>query len=111
MAAKPKPGGDKAAGRKEIHPGIIVDQINKELGRQRDFGKSWGALISPDFPTTLGARLALRKAELRQAEEAAAAASGAAPASMTTTTRAAFANPRSLEEGLKGAYRQLKAGV
>ncbi len=113
MASKPKPGGaTSAAGRKEIHPGIIVDQINKELGRQQDFGRVWGALIGPDYPTTLAARLALRKAELREAEAAAAAASGgAAPASMTTTTRAAFTSAKSLEEGLKGAYRQLKAGV
>jgi hypothetical protein len=109
MAAKP---GDKVAGRKEIHPGIIVDQINKELGRQQDFGRVWGALVGPDYPTTLGARLALRKAELREAEAAAAAAHGGAiPTSMTTTTRTSFAATKSVEEGLKGAYRQLKAGV
>jgi hypothetical protein len=30
---------------------------------------------------------------------------------MTTTSRAAFTTAKPLEEGLKGAYRQLKAGV
>jgi hypothetical protein len=110
MPAAAKPA-DKVAGRKDIHPGIIVDQINKELLRQEDFGRAWGALVSADFPTTLGQRLALRKAELRRAEAEAAAAGGAAPASLATTSRAAFAGAKPLEEGLKGAYRQLKAGV
>ncbi len=107
MAAKP---GEKVAGRKEIHPGIIVDQINKELGRQQDFGRVWGSLVGPDYPTTLGERLAQRKAELRKAEAAAAAAS-AVPTSMTTTSRTDYASANSVEAGLKGAYRQLKAGV
>lgn len=103
--------GAKVAGRKEIHPGIIVDQINKELLRQQDFGRAWGQLVAPDYPTTLGERLAQRKAELRRAEAEAAAAGSAAPASLTTTSRAAFTTAKPLEEGLKGAYRQLKAGV
>ena len=103
MAAKPP----VITGRKEIHPGIIVDQINKELKKQQDFGRMWGSLVSSSYPKTVQERLAARKAELAAAE-----ASGApVPSSLTTTTRAAFSNTRSLEEGLGKAYRQLKAGV
>ena len=103
MAAKPP----AVAGRKEIHPGIIVDQINKELGRQQDFGKVWGSLVSPDYPTTPAEALALRRAELQKLE----AATGGAVTTLNTTSRAEFATRKPLETGLGKAYKTLKAGV
>jgi hypothetical protein len=99
-------GGEKVAGRKEIHPGIIVDQINKELLKQRGFGKTWGVLVAQGFPTTLAEEVALKKKELAQLEEA-----GVSAPSVTTTSRAEFSSPTNLEAGLKGSYRSLKAGV
>jgi hypothetical protein len=101
-----KPGGEKVAGRKEIHPGIIVDQINKELGRQRDFGRVWGSLVSPDYPKTPEETLAARRAELAAIE-----AKGLAAPTATTTSRAEFSNTKSLETGLGKCYKALKAGV
>ena len=114
MADKAKAGGSRP--QKELHPLVIVDQINKELLRQRNYGLEWGALV-PDYPKTEAERLAQRKAELAELSAKAAqigAPASATAASYTSTTNASFP-PRttlgSLETGLGGAYRKLKAGV
>jgi len=73
----------KVAGRKEINPLIIVDQINKELLRQRNYGLEWGALV-PDYPKTFDERLKIRVAEL-EALRAKAVAAGMAGEAWKTT--------------------------
>ena len=94
--------------RKELHPLVVIDQINKELLRQQTFGAVWGALV-PGHPTTQAAALAQRKAEL-----AALRAKLPAAGVTSTTSRSAFP-PREdlggLEVGLAKAFRTLKAGV
>lgn len=112
--AKAAPG--KVAGRKELNPLVIVDQINKELLRQRNYGLEWGALV-PDYPKTADAYLAARRAELAAlttGKPGSAPAAAAAASAYSTTTRAAFperATLGGLETGLGSAYRTLKAGV
>ena len=111
-AAKAAPG--KAAGRKELNPLVIVDQINKELLRQRNYGLEWGALV-PGYPKTSAEYLAARRAELEALTKGKPGSAPAASASAySTTTRASFperATLGGLETGLGSAYRTLKAGV
>ena len=106
-------GGAKVAGRKDINPLIIVDQINKELLRQRNYGLEWGALV-PDFPRTYDERLQRRVAEL-EALRAKAVATGTAVIAFTTTYGAEYARKDgpTLTEArrLNKAFRTLKAGV
>ena len=106
-------GGAKVAGRKDINPLIIVDQINKELMRQRNYGLEWGALV-PEYPKTYDERLQRRVAEL-EALRAKAVATGAAGIAFTTTYGAEYARKDgpTLTEArrLNKAFRTLKAGV
>ncbi len=88
-----------------------VDQINKELLRQRNYGLEWGALV-PGFPKTFDERLARRQGEL-EALRAKAVACGTAGVAFSTTYGAEYAQKdgAKLERGLNKAFRTLKAGV
>lgn len=110
MASSPNKAA--AGGRKDasnpLATAVLADQFGKELLRQREFGKMWGSLISPNYPKTFQDHIALRKAEL----ERLTSHSGAVAANpFTTTTRAEYSNTKEIEGKLGKAYRALKAGV
>ena len=109
MASSPKAVAPGGGGRMEkLNPGVIVDQINKELLRQREFGKVWGPLVSESYPKTFEEQIDKKKAELEKIKNENGTI-GTNP--FTTTTRAEYANTKSLEGGIGKAYKVLRAGV
>jgi hypothetical protein len=111
--SKPPAAGGAVKKIPDMNPLVYADLVEKELLRQREFGKVWGELSKTSVPKTLEEAAALKHAEI--AELSAKLPPGTAKSVTYTTnimgTYPSVPNHAHLEAGLGKAYKVLRAGI